>query len=560
MPKQFFIIPLANDAGLVELQTYLKGVLPEGTVFLDPATFHITLVVIEEMGEADLSSIDVPQNLPVFGLGGDMLTEFDTPDGWAVVLDISRTPQLTYLQAALFYELQARGVEVSGHSWPGLYRPHVTLAYSPTEPGWIGTPNALHFRVDHFALSAEGYEEVASWSLGAVSAETAIGEMQRVPVNDVLVVGEFRGSYPVVNTFADVDIEALTSGDDEPLFVTLPIGKDNAVSKNGRFYSREFVNALEKWVYELRPTGIQGHPDPAKLDTEFQTPSLFWVGTARVGEMLWGKAYVPPGETRETIRRTRATKGRLATSIYGYPGENGVTWDAQRGVYHIDPAGFKLLEIDLAPAGRAGVPDLEVVPQLTSEMTLTRRQENTERDDMGGQNDNPTNRLQVISELTDDDVRLLPENVRQAIIANSEPVKIIGEMASALGVEGTDTHAVLTAVKELVKEQEAVRRERLGAAIDKAVAEAVMPNAKQITDRVKAARATVAELVRVRQPSGPDDVAAVVAEIVEQPHVKTLVESLVVSEMGPSQGRHAARQGEGSGESYLKPLPEAQDK
>lgn len=549
MPKQFFNIPLPNHEGLIEVQQYLKTELPEAT-FQDPETFHITLVHVEDSGDKDLSAIEIPY-VPIFGVGGERIRVFNTVDGYAVTLAIEPTAQLIHLQALLFNKMRAMGIAVSTHSWAGLFKPHVTLARTPIESSWVDIPAMVHFQIDRFVLTAEGFEELASFPLAAT---TAMGEavQEMAAIRDTLVVGEFKGSRPVVKTFPDVDIAALTAGDDDPNggFVTLPIAKDNVVSDSKRFYSAEWVREFEKWVYEKRPIGIKGHLRDQDRSTEFPTPSIYWVGTAKVGEYLWGKGYIPPGEARDMARMKQAQRGKLATSIYG---KSKATLDKQRGVWIMSTDVSGLEQIDLAPDTRAGIPELAVVPQLTKEMTGA-----DEAPEM--ESENPMDKLTVIQELTADDARLLPEVVVNAIRQPAvETVQAqIAEFAKTLAVE---PDAVSKRIQELIDiegKYETVQKEQLQNLIVSTVSEFVCADVKTETDSVKAVRQTVVELVKGRNPEDEDGIKAAVKEVSEMAHVKTMIETAVVSEMGGNLRRTVKPAGstEGKKSKYLKPRPE----
>lgn len=540
MPKLFFNVPLPNDGGLVELQKLLKMTLPEGTTFQEPENFHITLVVMEGGEEEGVKAIPVPSKLPVFGLGANWLQMFSTPNGYAVVAEVMKAPQLVHLQAALFYELEALGIPMVAHSSPGLWQPHITLATAPTFPDLgLSVPNPLHFQVERFVLTAEDYREVARFELRPTGVAEPVTEM--TVVSDSLVVWEFKGSYPNVPIFSDVDIQTLTKGDTDPEFVTLPIGRDDVKSDNDRFYSREFVQKIEREVYDKRPTANRGHIDDKDRGSSFPLPSAYWVGTVRVGEFLWGKAYVPPGEDREMLRRLKAAKGKIATSIYGTGQGN---YDKQRGAYVIDPSTFNLEHIDFAPPDRAGVPSLAVVPHLTKEMKDGKPMEPQIV---------PVNRVQVIGEMSVEEVRYIPDAVRLAILQASNESKLVSELAKVTGKEGD---ALLGLVSELVRERAVIQGERITTAIEKMVAETIMPNAVQLTERVKFARQMVAELVQAKSPQDEAGVKSAVAEIAELAHVKSMVEAATIAEMGPNAGTHAKREIR-QGATYLKPKPEA---
>lgn len=513
MPKQFFNIPLANNPDLVALQDYLKTKLPaDGSVqWQDPSTFHITLVVVDNVSD-DISEIAVPSNLPSFGLGAEFIDSLSTPDGYAIVLEVQRSPQLTYLQAAIFYELRARGIETSTFSWPGIYRPHITLAISQVE-AYPSTPQMVHMVVDRFALTSEDYTEIASYPLLAVPNGGQVREM--VNTRDVMVVWELRGSYPDPAIAKDIDYDLLTEGDDDPMFVTLPIGKAGVTSGNHIHYDEDFVQELERQVIENKPVGLMGHLKEEDRATEFPTEAVHWVGVKRVGELLWGKGYVPPGEARERIRRYKAQGKKIATSIDAFVDR---TWDKAINAYRAVADTLKLNQIDIAPADRAGIPDLASVPQLTTEMTDAQPEKEVKETKM--------DKLQIIQEMTADDAKLLPDVVRDVVLAGAPEAKLVREMRTALGL-GEDAD-LLAAVKTLAED----KAKREAEAVASRVKELVQDEEKGV--KVEKMRGMVTELVMARKPASVEEAEKLFDEVMASDVVKGVLQETVQDTMGPS--------------------------
>jgi hypothetical protein len=515
VPKQFFIIPLANNPDLVALQDYLKTqVTDQSIAWQDPAVFHIALVVADEVAQ-DISAVSVAKNLPAFGLGGSYVDTLRGQDGNNVVLMIDNSPQLTYLQAAIFYELRARGVVTGSFSWPSVYRPHITLASGQAEI-YQSTPQMLHFVVDRFALNGEDYTEIASYPLLAVPDGGQIQEM--VHIKDRTIVWELRGSYPDVAIAKDVDVPMLTKGDDDPTFITIPVGKAGVTSGNYIHYDDEFMQEFERQVLAVKPIGLMGHLKEEDRSTEFPTEAVHWVGVQRVGELLWGKGYIPPGEARDRIRRYKAQGKQIATSIDAYFDR---VWSKTLNAYHAIGSTLKLNQIDIAPADRAGIPDLAAVPQLTTEMVGQSNEHSNEEGDM-------PEKLQIIQEMTAEDARLLPDVVKTAIKAEVPPpaeVALVQEMRSALGL-GADAD-LLVAVKSMAAEK--AQREAEAVAIR--VKELVSDPEKGV--KVESARAVVTELVMARNPATAVDAEKAFGEVVESDAVKGLLQETVQRTMGP---------------------------
>lgn len=332
---------------------------------------------------------------------------------------------------------------------------------------------------------------------------------------DVMVIWELRGDYPTdIPYFADVDIAELTAGDREPMFLTLPIGQANATSKNGRHYDSDFVAELERQVIANKPIGIMGHLKPEDLGTEFPAEAIHWVGTKRVGEMLWGKGYVPQGAARERIRRYKATNKPLATSIFA---EAAGTFDKAVNAIRMAASSLRLNQIDIGPADRVGVPSLARLPLVTSEMQDNQSEEIE-----------PMDKLQVINEMTADDARLLPKSVQDAILATVQPapeVAIVTELRSALEVDGKAD--VVKLVTELKEEQAKAAK----TAVSRRITEMVEDKEKGI--KVESMRGMVTELVAARNPQNVNEVEAAYTAVVEMQSVKDALQAAVNGVMGP---------------------------
>jgi 2'-5' RNA ligase len=537
MPERFFSIPLANNADLVALQDYLKTkpALANAT-WQDPANFHITLVFVQD-GDTDLSEIGVPSSLPAFGLGGDYLRVFETPEGAAITLSINSTPQLTYLQAALFYELRALGLAISTFSWPALYQPHITLATMPVGTDeYFSIPQMVHLMVDRFELTGNDYQAFASYEL--VTSAPGGGPVQEmVHVHDVLTVWEMRGNYPEVAIHPKVDIKELTAGDDDPTYVTLPIGKANVTSGNRRHYGEDFLEALERQVFEQMPIGIFGHISEEDRATAFPHEDVHWVGAKRVGELLWGKGYVPPGDGRDRLRRYKAQNKKIATSIDAYLEGS---WDASLKAYRMDGTTLELHQIDFAPVDRAGIPELGAVPHLTQEMNGKRIQH---------VEDLPMD-LNDIRSLKREDAQHLPQEVRESVMAEAPSAKTVQEMRSELGLD--DNADVVAAVKEMA---ESVRKQREGA-VEARIKELAEDKEKGI--KLESMRGLVMELVAARQPKSVEDVDRIYGEVIASERVKGALQETVQVTMGPAAGRPVA--GQQGGAKYFNIPEDSEDK
>ena len=303
------------------------------------------------------------------------------------------------------------------------------------------------------------------------------------------LAAEFRGSYPAIETDKRVDLSALTSDDEDPFYITLPVARVGEVSTNGLTYDDELVNAIESQL--IGKGGIMGHIKDEERDTAFPIEDVDWIGTARQENTLWGKAYVPPGDTREYIRRLKARGGRIATSIYG-PYDEREALDNNK--YRL--RGFRLESLDLAPPDRAALRlggDFAVTAQMTGN-------DSSEDDDMTKED--------VIAELTANEI---PANLREKIIQDWQKENDETKRLAELEKQRNDQAIV---IKELQGQIEKYHVAEFDTALDKIVAEHIDwkvegDKAKEKVDALKGMYRSrlVAELGNERDPEKVKEIA-----------------------------------------------------
>lgn len=162
-----------------------------------------------------------------------------------------------------------------------------------------------------------------------------------------------KGSYPEVPTYTHVDTNLLYEGDSSPFHVVLPIAEIGRVSANGLVYDDELVTKIAEQMAESQG-GIRGHTPDDQLDTAFPTDDVHWIGHTREGAVLWAKGYIPPGETRDDVRRKKARGGGLGTSIFG-SAVRETTGQKEKGRPTWRARNFDLEQVDLAAAKRAAL-------------------------------------------------------------------------------------------------------------------------------------------------------------------------------------------------------------
>ena len=137
-----------------------------------------------------------------------------------------------------------------------------------------------------------------------------------ISVREASSITKFAGDYPNISYYPGVNADLLTEGDDNPMFITMRIAEVGRVSANGLLYDQDLVAAIAEQLQGLG--GIQGHIPAGEEASTFKVDAIDWVGHALVEGVLWAKGYIPPGDTREYVRRIRARAGSLGTSIFGY--------------------------------------------------------------------------------------------------------------------------------------------------------------------------------------------------------------------------------------------------
>ena len=226
-------------------------------------------------------------------------------------------------------------------------------------------------------------------------------------VSNFDVVAQFRGERPQVDVDPSVDKQMLFGDEENPFFIELPISKIGAVSRDGLVHDEALLTSIERQL--VGAEGIRGHLRDDERGSAFPIPSVFWVGKKRVGDTLYGKGYVPPGETRDDVRRRKAVNGTQPVSIYG----RGHKIQMDNGQYRLAP--FVLEQVDLAPSSRAAL-DLgafEITRQMAPASEPGQEQEEPEMEQ---------DRLAVIRQMTVEDIRDIPQPVVAKLIDTS-PVK-----------------------------------------------------------------------------------------------------------------------------------------
>jgi hypothetical protein len=374
------------------------------------------------------------------------------------------------------------------------------------------------------------------------------------------MVSELRGKYPDVPTAVGVDATELVDGDDNPMFLTLPIGQANITSRNGWFYDGAAAEAIRDAVNRERPGGIKGHMRDDERPYRFDIPSLIWVG-AMIDEtgVVWGKAYIPKtaADVREYARIAKATRSKVGTSIYG----TAEVVDDNRIV------NLRIEQIDLAHPARVGVMTAAAEPQLTSEMKKESETVDPEK------KENPTPAAQPPAQQTPP-ATPPPAPVTESVALAALQAQLnqartqIGELETrngALIAQVSDLNAIAEALgnpKDVVRAVRELRDSKATLQAENAnlLKDSLTAMVKEKVS-VEKRRGVIEELVRQKQPTTRKELEAAIEEVLDRPYVKEMLAEAVIETMGPNQTPPANKPNNpGSGDESFINIPEVEKK
>lgn len=166
-------------------------------------------------------------------------------------------------------------------------------------------------------------------------------------------IGEFRGNqFPEIPLPDDVDRAELGN-----FFVTLPIGRVGARSRNDRVYEAAAINDMVRNINENRPGGQWGHLKTEERSSRYDPPAVRWLAAAVDNEgVVWGKCVPVTQEAINHLRIAKAAKAKVGTSIYGT-----AVMEGKRVV------SLNIETIDLVDPTRVGVELAAALPEITQE-------------------------------------------------------------------------------------------------------------------------------------------------------------------------------------------------
>lgn len=353
----------------------------------------------------------------------------------------------------------------------------------------------------------------------------------------------FGGRTPDIPIPQDV-LEAVVGEmqDSDPMYVTLPIGKVEAKSRNGRTYPRAAMEAMVEAINTRRPSGQLGHLRESDRPYAFSVGPLKWMA-ARIeadGTVL-GKAYVMPfaEDVRQYIRMAKITRSPIGTSLYGM----GETDDNERVI------SLQIESIDLVDPSRVGVIEAAVIPTITAEMVDESRAADSEdtHTDITDPKETP-----MAAEVTPN-----PALQGLAPVVPAVPAAPVTESEQArthrLEVRGLNEKLALQEnqladhrqiVAELGNPEDPVLALRM---MKESLRQVREENVRLLDETIKA---LVSEAVKVptvvpivltmvnsKKPTTKAQAVQTVQETVDSPEVKALLASQIVAESGPAHQR-----------------------
>jgi len=386
----------------------------------------------------------------------------------------------------------------------------------------------------HLIRHYRDLEMEAPDSLLEFAGEQSAVEMTRLIAQ---VTGEMRVEDVSLAPWAQNAIQALKSGDEEPLEVVVEVPA--GLSKRGWNYRPE---ALQRIVGEVMSTGLPGflgHQKAENVDTEFPTPVTHWIGAK------WenGKAYfrgLVDAAAKDLKRWIRAGVIRQV-SIFGQP-------KLQQSAGEIQVVDYRPLSIDWTPLNRAGMPTRVVA---MGEMDTIGGDTVVPPKNDGGEENVKRTLKEILAELKETmqangttfaavagEMGWQFQDVAQTIggeqFAQLQAAQqAVGEMAELFGLAKDAKPAdVVAAVKTAREAQVAAAKAQRDQIIDKVIGEMVA---------AEAVRSLVKRLLNVPENADEAAIKKAVGEMLEQPEIKQVVSGMYsqtvfrpVSNMAPA--------------------------
>lgn len=227
-----------------------------------------------------------------------------------------------------------------------------------------------------------------------------------------------------IEVSSSVDIEALKSGDDDPLEVVVEIPVSQ--SKRGWYYTHEALRDIVDVVNERSLHGFLGHQKPEDVPSEFPDPVTHWVGAKMTENAAYFRGVVDATATK--LKRWIKSGVVKQVSVFGeahLAESNGNT--------HV--VGYDPLSIDWTPLERMGMPTRIVA---VGEMSGINTDNNEE--EKGGKEVNPQELLVEMKKMYGTK-QVTPKMIADALGVNA--VQLAGEMDDSFKKQHSQIDGVL---------------------------------------------------------------------------------------------------------------------
>ena len=329
--------------------------------------------------------------------------------------------------------------------------------------------------------------------------------------------------------------------DPDPMYVTLPIGKVDAKSRNGRTYPRTAMEAMVAAINTHHPSGQLGHLREADRPYAFNVGPLKWMGAHIESDgSVWGKAYVYPfaEDVRQYIKMAKITRSPIGTSLYGM----GETDDDDRVI------SLQVESIDLVDPSRVGVREAAVVPTITSEMVdptraadeATPKPDTPQPKDISMDTTLPTTTpvaapVPAVPAAPVSETAMQRQHTEEKRVLNETITKLNNDLKDFQQIVGElgNPEDPVTAFR-LVKEKLA-QTERENTAL----LQETMESKVKDTIKVPTVQPIVLSMLKGKKPTTRAKVEQMLTEIANSPEIADLLKEQVVIESGPAHQRPA---------------------
>lgn len=339
----------------------------------------------------------------------------------------------------------------------------------------------------------------------------------------------FHGEYPDVPMIDAIDHQELTEGDDDPVFVTLPLGEVGQESRNGyRYVGDTALQAIHQAIQQERVQGRRGHTEWL---LHAEQPIVFqWVGSLIVNETtVWGKAYILPTsegkDVRVAMKAAKASGAKVSTSIEG---TGDVEYNEETGQYEVVSLTVDYIDMVSHP----GIEFAKAQPKLTSENKKESQNENPNELEGDMDNENKATESERIATLKEKH-RAELTSLKQQLAEAKAAVRERDELVSIITDNVGDTEypsVVLTEVFTEINELRVENHQLMDATIESMVAESVA---------IETMRPMIVQRVLDAKPGTRSEARTALNRVLNDSVVRQTMEALAKESLGPAMEKQS---------------------